>query len=268
MSFDFVKFFKKHLLSVIFLACFSAFLITKYSLRIEGFAVTFLSFATFVSIALILLFELLSNGDKGKKTSLQKTLLELATAFGSAFLVYLIAGFLLGTSTPINVITSCSMLPNYDRGDLIILRGGEIKAPEIRVSSNDGISFERGNCQRIYFNGTVNGQTCTIGLKVRDELVLQNSSNDLIVFEPSDKRFGLIIHRVLAKLNVDGKLVYVTKGDNNNVADREFGISFAMQEDVKGKVLLRIPFLGYVKLFLFLQFEEPPFCNSFLTVKP
>jgi hypothetical protein len=160
------------------------------------------------------------------------------------------------------------MVPNYDRGDLIILQGGKINAPEVNITQDEKISFEKGNCERIFFNGTTKEQPlCTIGVKIRNETIFENHSNDLIVYEAKEKEFGLIIHRVLAKMNLNGKYYYITKGDNNYLADREFGISIASEDDVKGKVLLRIPFIGYIKLFLFFQFEEPPYCSSYLEIK-
>ena len=44
----------------------------------------------------------------------------------------------------------------------------------------------------------------------------------------------------------DGTLLYRTKGDNNNVADA----ILVREENVYGKVLFRIPKLGYVRWFL------------------
>jgi len=53
---------------------------------------------------------------------------------------------------------------------------------------------------------------------------------------------------------------------NNTVLDQENGrFAFVAEKDVKGRVVLRIPYVGYLKLFLFLQFEVPQGCDSVLT---
>lgn len=44
-----------------------------------------------------------------------------------ALMVWYGSGWLLATPTPINAIVSCSMLPAYERGDLVILQGGPVK---------------------------------------------------------------------------------------------------------------------------------------------
>ncbi|MDE1797986.1 MAG: hypothetical protein KGH63_01090 [Candidatus Micrarchaeota archaeon] len=51
---------------------------------------------------------------------------ETAIAILIALVIWFGSGFLLNTSTPINAIVSCSMLPTYERGDLVILQGAPI----------------------------------------------------------------------------------------------------------------------------------------------
>ncbi|MFN3910349.1 MAG: hypothetical protein ACK4J0_03920 [Candidatus Anstonellaceae archaeon] len=76
-----------------------------------------------LSILLFFLFEIFEGvGEHGIKNEIKELFIALILA---AFLWYGL-GFLLKTPTPINAIVSCSMLPAYDRGDLIILSGEKI----------------------------------------------------------------------------------------------------------------------------------------------
>ena len=73
---------------------------------------------------------------------------------------------------------------------------------------------------------------------------------DIITFLSSDPRFeGITItHRIIEKsLETNtGEPVYRTKGDNNNVADN----ALAYDYNVLGKVIFKIPKIGYLQEFL------------------
>ncbi|MBL4937503.1 signal peptidase I [Clostridium sp. YIM B02515] len=66
---------------------------------------------------------------------------------------------------------------------------------------------------------------------------------DIITF-----RFGnsLTTHRVINVINKDGKLLFNTKGDNNNVEDLES----VGDENIISKYLFRVPLLGFVIMFM------------------
>jgi signal peptidase I len=64
-----------------------------------------------------------------REGGLKKELLNTALAILVAVMVWFGSGFVLQTPTPINAIVSCSMRPAYERGDLVLLAGGPIKAP-------------------------------------------------------------------------------------------------------------------------------------------
>lgn len=56
-----------------------------------------------------------------------------------------------------------------------------------------------------------------------------------------------ITHRVVGIVETeDGKIGYRTKGDNNNAEDN----ALIMEDEVIGKVLFRIPMIGYVRNFI------------------
>lgn len=73
---------------------------------------------------------------------------------------------------------------------------------------------------------------------------------DVITFASSDARFAgtVITHRIIKK-NYSSKnksYTFQTKGDNNNVADS----ALVTPENIYGKVILKIPKLGYLRDFL------------------
>ena len=203
-----------------------------------------------------------SNDTKGIKDSVSDLVVALAVALGAWFLL----GFLLNTSTPINVVTSCSMLPILDRGDLIILQGSQIRTRTIEI--NHSISpqdFVSEPCKlREIATGNERQETCIVGLKVDGNVQLFDKFGDIVVYEPKNslRNIGPVVHRAVLRIKYKGIDNYVIKGDNNPSPDL-FGISesFATEEDILGKVIFRAPYLGYLKLFLSMQFEEPNNCK-------
>lgn len=93
-------------------------------------------------------------------------------------------------------------------------------------------------------------------IKVHDVVVTKkiDSSklkvNDIITFYSSDPRFEgtTITHRIvnIYKDPGTGEYSFQTKGDNNNCED----MTLAKDYNVLGKVILKIPKLGYIQFFL------------------
>lgn len=93
-------------------------------------------------------------------------------------------------------------------------------------------------------------------INVNDGVVVQrvleqNALNvgDVITFSSRDIDYeGLTVtHRIVGKQIVQsGEFVYRTKGDNNNVEDS----SLVKFSDIYGKVIMKIPMIGYVYKFL------------------
>lgn len=73
---------------------------------------------------------------------------------------------------------------------------------------------------------------------------------DIITFASADSRFlgTIITHRIIKKNPPDGTNGYTfqTRGDNNNVADS----ALVPESNIYGKVILKIPKLGYLQEFL------------------
>ena len=237
-----------HILLALLALCIGAYVLTQ--------SVVF----AFVSFALIIA---LFFSDFSLKQGMKQNAMELAYAIGFAAAAWFLLGFVLHTDSPINVVTSCSMLPNLQRGDLVFIRGGVESAPSVNAATADlaGVRVRKGMC----YSNSIPVQCTDQGL-VSNKTIDADLNNDIIVFDPKPTGPGLLIHRVFVKIETEQGVFYLTKGDNNPVLDQENGrFAFVAEKDVKGRVVLRIPYVGYLKLFLFLQFEVPQGCDSVLT---
>jgi len=213
----------------------------------------------FISLAALIIEEVIPK--KWSAEEIRTNTVELAWALGAALFAWIFLTVALGTPSPIDVVTSCSMRPVLERGDLVFLMGGEANAPEAKYLGG-GIGIVKKPCI-IERNGKEEeGALCTEAIVAGNKTIGFDRKNDIVVYEPNPRITDLIIHRVFAKLRgADGQLFYMTRGDNNRQADQEAGLSLVPSSSVHGRVALRIPYLGFFKLFLFMQFDEPEGCD-------
>lgn len=259
-----------------------------------------LGFLGFACIIALVAVDLFYPPPMKKKTPLKNNLVEIGIALAVAVGAWLLLGFVLRTATPLNVVTSCSMLPSLDRGDLIILEGSEPRAPmlvleedlsrveyhlnyvqdhatgtlqpfySMTLGSQELFSYRFTPCTitqrpRPFTNASPSTQRiCTNSMEFKGREIGFDKENDVIVFTSTPSEYGLIIHRVFLKIRAADGVYYLTKGDNNPLLDQQSGVRLVPEKDVQGRVALRVPFAGYLKLFLFLQFEEPPGCQYLL----
>ncbi|HEV8289560.1 MAG TPA: hypothetical protein VGQ00_01240 [Candidatus Norongarragalinales archaeon] len=219
----------------------------------------------FAAIAYLFLYDLLPQ--KATQKELTRSVVDVVIAFVAALAVWAALSFILQTSSPLDVVTSCSMVPALERGDLIVLQGGAIKAPEAQFTGSiPTVRVQKSACT-IARGSQSFATNCTSGLIVNGQSFAFDKTNDIIVYDPQPSNLGLIIHRAFLKLRntATGQVYLFTMGDNNPAADQEARIALVTQENVHGKVLFRIPYLGYLKLFLFLQFDSPPGCDTRVT---
>ena len=90
-------------------------------------------------------------------------------------------------------------------------------------------------------------------------------NSDIIVFrdprDPTDP--DLIVHRIVSKQEVNGKLYFRTKGDGNGIDKwpatpqpqeydpwQDNGVAGVSEDNVVGKVIMRVPWMGHVVLFM------------------
>jgi len=93
-------------------------------------------------IAMIIVFEVSTSL---KSEGLRKSMTDVASAIGAALLVWALLIFILHTSAPVDAVSSCSMLPELQRGDLVLLHGidnvtsfiRDTKVPIVEVSKSD-----------------------------------------------------------------------------------------------------------------------------------
>lgn len=147
-------------------------------------------------------------------------------------------------------------------------RGGElcgrfIRNPQDFTERQGPLYFGYEKCEVLY---PKTGQTqygpCVSWLEVGGTRYYENITNDIIVYQPDKdeyySRVGDIIHRAFVKLQTpDGKQYILTKGDNNpvfdvQVYDEKTGMGNRPVEisKTKGRVLLAVPYIGYLKLFI------------------
>jgi len=269
-------------------------------------------------------FVTLEVKDGAKKHGWKHEALDTAIALIVALGIWFGASFLLNTSSPISAVVSCSMLPNLQRGDFVIVQGAPVQAYDIEMTqaeldslngrafvtypggnvSMDGSLFpycsansktpmcqefirtpssfveKKGaftygyeRCPFSFSNGSSAYMPCLKSVTFKGTEYLANFSNGIVVYQPPAgdfySRVGDIVHRTLFRINVDGKYYYLTRGDNNPLLDLQaydYGTGMynrpVPQENLRGKVIGRIPILGYFKLFIQGYFQEDSQCRT------
>jgi len=135
--------------------------------------------------------------------------------YGAAFAVLLLAFFggsyilkgFLGTEYPMMVVVSQSMVPTLGVGDYIVVA----KIPDIN--------------------------TMPVG---------PPPNGDIIVFIRPGTSDEYIVHRAIQKIDSNGNISFVTKGDNNSIADG----TPVPTSNVMGMIVGHIPLIGYFSLFI------------------
>jgi len=200
-----------------------------------------------------------------KENEILSWVVYLISAFIFAWVIYTVLGLVLGTSSPMMIVVSSSMEPLYHRGDVIILQGTGpegIEAEELVLdkASLAGTPFSdfaspiyspsKGTIEEIEFNS---GQKIPV---TKDGTIVVYTSSHLS--EP-------IVHRSVAKIRAGDGWYLLTKGDsvNNQTIDQDCGNVIGgipekncielypiPVEELQGKSVLWVPFLGCVKLWL------------------
>jgi len=66
-----------------------------------------------------------------------------------------------------------------------------------------------------------------------------------VVTRITEEKNVTITHRIIEKESVDGKIIFNTKGDANNIEDNET----VTEEQIIGKVFFNVPYFGYAVNF-------------------
>lgn len=322
-----MKFTKLQIQIAVLFGTLSLFLITLEPFRNAG--LEFFSSVLGVLLALeVFGFVALEISDGSKKHGWKHEIIDTVLALVVAVVFWFAISFLLNTDTPISGVVSCSMLPNLQRGDFVIVQGSDVNAytinmtkqefesildptqiihknqsimingslfsycvfnrnsqlcndfvlaPELFIESKGPFIFSYSKCP-IKMDGKNAYQPCLESVQFKGHNFLTNFSNDVIIYKPKQGDLysfvGDIVHRVFFEINVDGKKYYITRGDNNPILDTQvfdhksgIGNSPVASENVKGKVIFRIPYLGYFKLFISGFFNEDSQCSTQLEYK-
>lgn len=92
-------------------------------------------------------------------------------------------------------------------------------------------------------------------IKIKDAVLIKRVDNedevkygDVVTYRAMDPSYYgvLITHRIVDIKEENGEKIYITKGDHNETIDRS-PIKF---DQINGKVVMRIPKIGYLKYFL------------------
>ena len=150
--------------------------------------------------------------ETGSKKAIVITAVLIIVAISSSFLIYFILQVSLNTSTPIVVVSSPSISPNINTGDLLFVRG--VDPASIR-------------------NGTI-----------------EDKDGDVIIFNAEHwgaSNPGIpIVHRVIDKKFEGGVWKFRTKGDANSLPD----VGWVSEDKIYGIVIGGIPYVGWVKIIL------------------
>jgi signal peptidase I len=281
----------------------------------------------FFTITVLVALEIISSV---REEGYKKNLTEIAIAVLAIIIFWVALRLVLQTDYPLNVVPSCSMLPNLQRGDMVLLQGiGNavlLKAPVINMnqsayrslidylkggqplcvaykqvdnhtyisqklapnysiglyksygnevgivpqdSQTGPIAYTCGTRTMQYLNGTTGLEVYTAAVTIAGTTIIGNANNTVIVYETTlgDYFYSIgdayIVHRIYVMLNVDGDYYALTKGDNNPGLDIQYENYPIKESNIEGKVIAAIPYLGYLKLVLSNQFNEPAGCNSY-----
>jgi signal peptidase I len=174
------------------------------------------------------------------------------------FIVYPLLGVILGTGFPIVAVVSESMEhglgPNGDLCGKQFINFQESYDNYWGVCGNwyekEGISKEEFS-QFTLNKGFDKGDVIILWRAHKNNIKL----GDILVFQGNKPQ--PIIHRVVKLWEENGKYFYSTKGDHNSDSiNGEFGETRISEERIYGKGIIRIPYLGWLKI-LFVDAVKP-----------
>ncbi len=201
----------------------------------------------------------------------------LVTAFVSALLLYTVLGLIFQSPSPMVIVVSGSMEPAFHRGDIMALSGWNIqdlKAETVELpfaigGTNIG-EYATTICaikgQENFFECRSLAEEMSAGIFTREQVEAKaiyfpaidkeipiTKNGDVVVYF-SESHGIPVIHRAVAKIQAEDGLFILTKGDSvlNSFVDQDTTLSPSAVKvnELHGKAVLMIPWVGYVKLIL------------------
>ncbi|MEM4295651.1 MAG: hypothetical protein QXI89_01230 [Candidatus Anstonellales archaeon] len=126
--------------------------------------------------------------------------------------------------------------------------------PDMFAEKRGPYLFYYGQCYR---NNKM--EPCITDIGFGDKRYKIRFTGDVIAYRPANGTLfsftGDIVHRAIIEINDNGNVFYITKGDNNNIFDIQIynaGLynTPVSKNQVIGKVIYSLPYLGYYKLFI------------------
>lgn len=163
------------------------------------------------------------------------------------FVVYPLLGLALGTSFPIVAVISESMEHGLHKGKICDVYTQEFKESFDNYWKACGSWYEEQGITKEQFQDFPFNQ----GFNKGDVIVLWRAHNvevgDILIFQGQLPQ--PIIHRVVKVWEEEGKHYYQTKGDHNpGTISGPNGEEKISEERIYGKGVLRLPYLGWVKI--------------------
>jgi len=181
--------------------------------------------------------------------SLLSWLLNIVVAFVLIkFIVFPTLGFILNTPYPVVAVVSGSMDHRSQDGVVCGKQVSDYDGNYENFWKLCGKWYEENDITKEKFedfpfkNGFSKGNVIVLFGEDPAEIEV----GDVIVFQR--KSPVPIIHRVVHKWEKDGEWHFKTKGDHNQDVFYAIGEQEIPEEDVAGKAVLRVPFVGYVKI--------------------
>jgi len=190
-------------------------------------------------------------------------------SFLLAYLLYFILSLVFGVSMPLAIVVSSSMEPSLYRGDLVIVtKADNLKSQVVELNYNIANKDIKDFAELNYKNNIYNLREID-SIKIDNQIIDINSitNNDTVIYRSNLKNID-IVHRLVVYIKAkDGNFV-LTKGDNfktNRLIDQDCNIDedTGMPKNqclniyptsinmIKGKIIGKIPYIGYIKLIFF-----------------
>jgi len=173
------------------------------------------------------------------------------------FILYPLLGVVLGTSFPIVAVVSESMEHGLHEGRLCGIPLKEFRESYDNYWESCGGWYEKKGITKQQFSsfpfeqGFNKGDVIILWRANRDNLKI----GDILIFQGG--RPQPLIHRVVNIWQEENSYFYQTKGDHNSeMISGENGETKISEERIYGKGLVRVPYLGWVKI-LFVDLVRP-----------
>jgi signal peptidase I len=197
--------------------------------------------------------------NKGIKYKALDWTLQILYALFLAYLTICIIGLFTGASKPVTIVVTGSMTPNVNIGDLLIIGAPKnIETTDVYIDENISGKSIRDYLTPVFVNG--NAVQISVGEQIYD---LNINADVVVYYSPVVDRD--LVHRAVLRIHANDGIFYLTKGDNKETnfmldEDCEFVYGQYMIKDaclyktaipeseIQGKMLFRIPYIGYVKV--------------------